>query len=285
MSRELTISSSNGSVTFGAESGIKALISVRGTGLPPVNTQWFEGVGDGATYRGARILPRVLDLPIKVVGSSREIVQQRMSLLSRILAPESGIVRLTLSLSGISYYLDTVRTGGGDWDFGSDTDGATFLKTVLTLQAGDPYWTSVDASSLTISLSGLGRGLLKSTSLSKLQVSTTSALGSVTFYNDGDAQAYPQWVITAPFDGFNLVSPSGDALTWVGTKATGYIRIDSKTGTIVDETGANQYAGLSAAPRFWTVPAGEQVGVVELTNATVDSRVDVVWHERKWVAF
>lgn len=285
MSRQLAISSSNGTLVFGEESGVRALISFRGSGLPPVNTQWFEGVGDGATYRGARILPRVVDLPIKVTGSSREIVQQRLASLSRIIAPESGLVRLTLTLGNVDYYLDTVRTGGGDWDFGADTDGETFVKTVLTLQAGDPYWTSVDASALSISLSGLGRGLIKATSLSKLRVSTTSALGAVTFYNDGDAHAYPKWVLTAPFDGFNLTSPSGEVLSWTGTKATGTLTIDSKAGTIVDETGANKYSGLAAAPRFWTIPAGQQIGSVTLVNATASSRVDVFWHERKWVAF
>ncbi len=285
MSRQIKISSIRGTLTFGDESGIKALIAVRGTGLPPVDTQWFDGVADGSSYRAARVLPRVLDLPIKIVGENRERVLERYSLFSRIIAPEAGLVRLTISLAGIEYYLDVVRTGGGDFSFESDTDGSTFLKTVLTFQAGDPYWTSVDASTMSIGLSGLGRGLLKTTSLSKLRVSSSAALGTVTFENNGDAHAYPTWTAYAPFNGFTLTSPEGQVLDWVGTKTSGYIQVDTKAGTVVDETGANQYAGLSAAPRFWLIPSGSQIGSVELAGATADSQVDVVWHERKWVAF
>ena len=285
MSRVITISSTAGSLTFGDEAGVKAQLAVRGTGLPSVNTQWFEGVGDGATYRGARVLPRVIDVPVKVVGSSRDEILNRMSTLARILAPESGLVRFTLSLGNTSWYLDVVRTGGGDWAWDADTDGTTYVKTVFTLQAGDPYWTRVDESSLSISLSGLGRGLIKATSLSKLEVSSSSALGSVTFENNGDVGAFPEWTLTAPFDGFTLTSPSGETLRWVGTKVTGKIIIDAKAGTIVDETGANQYAALDPSPRFWKIPFGETVASITLDGATADSRVDVIWHERKWLAF
>lgn len=285
MSRVITISSNAGSLTFGNDSGVKALIAVRGTGLPEVTTQWFEGVGDGAAYRGARVLPRVIDVPVKVVGASREVIASRMSQVARILAPASGMVRFTLQLGNFSWYLDVVRTGGGDWSWEDDTDGSSFLKTVFTLQAGDPYWTRVDESALSISLSGLGRGLIKETSLSKLQVSTTSALGSVTFHNEGDVEAFPLWNVYAPFDGFTLVSPSGETLRWVGTKATGHITVDSRTGTVVDELGVNRYAELDPAPRFWKIPFGETVADITIDNATEASRIDVLWNERKWLAF
>lgn len=285
MTRSLAVSSLAGSLTFGSESGVKAMIAVRGTGLPGVKTQWFEGVGDGSVYRGARILSRVIDLPIKVIGSSQEQIQNRMSNLARIFAPESGVVRLTYTIGSIAYYLDVVRTGGGDWAYDTDTDGSTFLKTVITLQAGDPYWTRVDPSSISISLSGLGRGLIKSASLSEMKVSSSAALGSVSILNSGDVGAFPSWKIVAPFTAFTLTSPSGEILEWIGTKASGYIEIDAKAGTIKDETGANQYAGLEPSPRFWQIPFGESTIGVELADATSDSRVDLVWHERKWVAF
>ena len=48
--------------------GIQALSGATGFGLPPVSIRWLEGAGDGALYRGRRVLPRDIDLPLLVVG-------------------------------------------------------------------------------------------------------------------------------------------------------------------------------------------------------------------------
>jgi hypothetical protein len=295
MTRIMSLVSSGGSVELGRSSGVRALASMRGTGLPPVQVQWFEGAGDGAQYRGARVLPRVLDLTLKVEAAGREVVRQRLGLLGRIFAPTASAVRLTVDLDAESWFVDVRRMGGGDFGWADDTDGASFLKTTLTLQAGDPYWTRVREDQRVIMPGGLGRGMLGGDhSLSQLRLSTTTSLGSTTLPNSGDVEVYPVWTIRAPFTGFALTSQRGETLAW-GTagngvsgasKTSGFIVVDMTLGTVVDELGVNRYDGLAVNPRFWAVSPGAEVVSVVLPGAVDDSTVvEVLSQPRAWVMF
>jgi len=288
MARAVTISSSAGTLNFGAESGVRARAQMRGTGLPPVNLQWFEGAGDGAQARGARVLTRTIDLPVKITGADRQSVWERFSLLAQIIAPTVDDVRLTITLDGVDWYTIVRRSGGGDPSWDEDTDGSTVLLTTITFEAGDPYWQRADQESKIITPAGLGRGLLGGVgALSGLEVSSTTALGTVNFTNTGDVDAYPMWLIEGPFTGFTLTSPDGKILQYVGTKLLGdSITIDTALGTIVNETSGNEYSGLQPAPRFWTIPKGDSVATVELLDAVgSESSVAVYWRPRKWVLF
>jgi hypothetical protein len=48
--------------------GIQVLTGVTGLGLAAKQVQWLEGAGDGATYRGRRVLARDIDLPLLISG-------------------------------------------------------------------------------------------------------------------------------------------------------------------------------------------------------------------------
>lgn len=278
---------SDGGVIDSSSFGYRIGLGIRGTGLPEVSTQWFEGAGDGATFRGGRILPRVMDIPITVYGANREQVRERMSHVGKVLALSAGDIRIKADLDGDSWYTDVRRMGGGDWSWDQDTDGKTFVKTVITVQAGNPYWIHDDEDSRVITLSGFGRGLIKTPTprLNKLKVSTNAGLGQVTFQNTGDVPAYPRWVIGAPFNGFSLVSQSGETLNWTGVKSTGFIELNTELGTIVDELGVNQYGGLGAVPRFWALPAGDSIATVTAVNATSATRVTAYWRTKRWIMF
>jgi len=118
--------------------GIQALSGATGFGLPPVSIRWLEGAGDGALYRGRRVLPRDIDLPLLVVGLDRSDLTALWSRLARML---DGKCRLRLiEDDGTSWSIDTYRVGGGDFAWGSDTDGERELRTVVTLRAPNPFW-------------------------------------------------------------------------------------------------------------------------------------------------
>lgn len=276
-SRGVSVDERGGDFRMGAKS--------RGFGMPPVANQWFEGAGDGASFRGARVLPRVLDLELKLYARSRAEIEAMISKIARLFDPRRGPVRLVAEIDGADWFVDVRREGGGDWEQGVDTDGQTFLKTIVTVKAGDPYWTRVDQESRQIVLGGLGRGLIKSTSLSKLQVSSTAAFGEVTFENTGDVDAFAIWKLEAPFSGFTLTSPDGEVLEYENAKATGFIEVNMELGTIVDELGVDKYDGLAPTPRFWAIPEGSSTATVALPDATSVTRVTVIWAPRKWVLF
>lgn len=120
--------------------GVQVTAGATGFGLPPVQTRWIEGAGDGAVYRGRRALPRDIDLPLMVVGRDRRDLTSWWSRLAALLADK---MRLRMvEDDGTSWWTDVYHVGGGQYAYGVDTDGETELYTTITLRAGNPYWTA-----------------------------------------------------------------------------------------------------------------------------------------------
>lgn len=285
--RVLSLSSRGGDLVLDGSAGVKARLEVRGMGMPDVSLQWFDGAGDGSSFRGGRTLPRTIDMPVKVYGADRAEVLTRYSRLARIMSLDNAPVTLTSDYDGQQWRLDVVRTGGGDFTHGQDTDGSTFVMTTITVQAGDPFFERVDGEGRKIAPAGIGLGLLgPGQSLVQLILSSTDGFGDVSFNNSGDVDAWPTWTFYAPFDGF-AISRDGLGLGWTGTtrKTTGSITVNTREGTVVDETGANRYGELDPAPKFFPVPVGSSTGSVVMANAAGDAHADVVWRPRKLVLF
>jgi hypothetical protein len=284
--RVMKMSSAGGEITLDGRTGVQAGLRMRGLGLPPMSLQWFDGAGDGSTYRGGRVLPRVMDMPVKIVGADRAAVLGAFSALARVLlADRYEQTRLTLTFDDDDYWIDVVRTGGGDYTFGVDTDGKTILQTVLTVEAGRPFFTRVDSQGREITPEGVGLGMLgPGQSLTSLILASTDGFGETTITNVGDVDAWTRWRLHAPFSGFALLRGSL-ALEWAGAKSSGYIDVDMLDGTVVDETGANRYGGLLPAPKFWALPPGEATVSVVLADAASESKAVVNWNPRKAVMF
>lgn len=289
MSQELLLSKGDvvldlGALLAGAEIGASALAGITGLGIPAVAGSWFEGAGDGAVWRGSRVLARDLDVPILLDGGSADQVQALLSRVATILSPKTGLARLTLVRDGERWFADVARVSGGDWSSGTTSDGERWVATLLSLRAGDPFWTREDASSFEVKVSTAGRGLLPK--LASMRLTSSQAMGSRTVENPGDAEAYPVWEIVGPGSNFTATSASGEVLRWEGTLAIGEtLTIDTQAGTVVDGTGVNRYDKMSAAPRFWSIEPGTSAVSVTLDGATTDSRITASWRPRRWVSF
>lgn len=287
MTRTLSMESRGGALTLDGSSGIRVGLKVRGTGLPPVSLQWYEGAGEGSSLRGGRTLARIMDIPIKVYANNRSEVDDLLQQISKIFAVQNAPVTLTLNLDREVWSLQVVRTGGGDWDWGADTDGSTYLKMIVTVQTdGSPYWMRQDSTGRDLTPGGVGIGLLGAgVSLAQLRLANMEGLGTVQFENVGDVDAYPNWTLHGPFTGFSLAR--GDlVLSWTGAVATGErVLIDTAQGTIVDGAGANLYGGLAPAPKFWTIPEGTSTASIVLSGAGGTSRIEVNWHPRRLAVF
>ena len=270
--------------------GTHLLGGLTGAGLPPVEARWFSGAGDGAVWRGARVSPRVLVVPLLVEGVDRVDVAARLRTLALVLTPPDpeGTDRTVLSLvepDGTVWQTAVYRTGGGDLVWGPGTDSATWATTEVELTAPDPYWTRQAPSSLTVSTGGQGRHLLPY--LSRLRLTSSATTGRRTVENPGDAPAWPVWQITGPGADFTATDAAGQALAWRSRLEGGQsLTIDTRAGTVVDGTGANRYAELAPAPRFWAVPPGTST-VWVTWEQTEPGRSLVVcrWQPRRWLVF
>ncbi|MEU8327306.1 phage tail family protein [Micromonospora sp. NPDC048839] len=261
--------------------GVQALSGVTGLGLPAVQTQWQEGAGDGGLFRGKRVPPRDIDIPIYVAGWHRSDLKARLSRLAVMLANPCTL-RLVED-DGSDWSTDVVRVGGGQYTYGVDTNGETDLRTVITLRAGDPYWTYSRATSKRITNAGAGRGLVGK--LASLKVASSQAIGTMALENElGDADAYPLWTVTGPGRDFRAISRSGESFHWTGVLAAGErLVIDTRSGTVRDGNGVNRYADLAAAPRLWRIPPGITEATASLDSTTTSSSITCTWRPRKWM--
>ncbi|MFI5942207.1 phage tail family protein [Streptomyces uncialis] len=256
--------------------GYQALAGVTGMGLPQLSAQWLEGAGDGASYRGRRVLPRDIDIPLDIVGRDRTHLSELVTRLVRVLADECT---LTVTDSSGARWSTPVRwTGGGAIDPGA---GQRDAQTVITLRAPSPYFLAEAGQTVTIGGATAAPFL---SALSAMPLAASQAIGDVQLTNDGDVAAYPVFQVYGPGDNFKAIGPDGQTLHYTGTiTATGSITVDMGAGTVRDGSGANVYRYLATAPRFWSVPPGTSTVSVALLNTTAASRIVVSWRPRKWV--
>lgn len=260
--------------------GFQVKAGVTGLGLPPVSVQWLEGAGDGATYRATRVQARDIDLPIEILANDRAELQAQLSRLALVLA--GGCTLVLDEGNGVTWSTDVHRVGGGEYAYGADTIGEREFSTVITLRAGDPYFTSSEQQVRTVGGNSATGAFLSS--LAAMNVAPSQAIGEITLINSGDASAYPVWEVTGPGDTFVATSAAGETLRWNGTLTAGQkLIVDTRKGTVVDGTGANRYDLLATAPRFWTVPPGTSTAVASLLNTTTASRITCSWYPRKWM--
>jgi hypothetical protein len=263
-------------------SGFEALAGITGFGMPKRSNRWFEGAGDGATHRGARVLPRDIDLPLIVQGTDRADLLRNLSLLSTILKTRNGPARLSVGLpGGEMWYEDVVLDGGGDWARrGAESDNKTFVRTILTLRAGDPFWTRATPENFTVIQDNSGRGLLPD--LAKMELSSAGAFGNKEVFNSGDDDAWPVWTMNGPFTSWTFTGADGEILTWTGAIALGEgLLVDSKNGTVYDFSGVNRYDGFGDSPRFWSISPGYSYVTVSAIGVDVNSKIFAEWRPRR----
>jgi hypothetical protein len=264
------------------EWGVQALAGVTGLGLPPVSVQWLEGAGDGAQFRARRVLPRDIDIPLYIFQPDRNRLKEIVWRVAQIMADEM-LLRFVED-DGSYWYVPVHRIGGGTYTYGVDTIGETELRTVVTVRAGDPFWTYSIPTQVNIGSTNQGRGLIKSSSLAHLRLSGSQASGAIVLENQGNAPAYPVWQITGPGKDLHCESAKGEVFRWSGTLDNGEtLTIDTSTATVRDGNGDNRYTELDPAPVFWAVPPGMSSAVISMEDTSSETRITATWRPRSWL--
>lgn len=258
--------------------GVQVLSGATGLGLPPVSIQWQEGAGDGAVFRGQRATPRDIDLPIVVVGRDRTHLKQVIGKYTQMLARSCRLV--FVDDDGTEWFTEVHRTGGGSFNYGQDTDGLRELRTVISLRSGDPYFTAVKSKTITAAQGSSALPFVSN--LSKLPVASSQVIGSFTMDNVGDAPAYPIWTVQGPATNPLFVSPTGQAFGFEAVIAAGETRtIDTRTGSVTDQTGASCYAELLPAPEFWPIPPGRTTGNLAVDGSDNTTKITCSFQPRR----
>jgi hypothetical protein len=261
--------------------GFQALSGMTGFGLPPLSLQYQAGAGDGATFRGQRVQPRDVDIPLDIRGRDRNELKALISRLSRVLAGDCTLI--AREPSGAEWMLKVRRAGGGDIVYGKDTIGESDAQMVVTFRAGDPFFTSVGVNTKVVNSGVSGVNAFVSNLLT-LPVASSQTFGILSLENEGDAPAYPVWTIEGPGTNLSLLSWDAKEIRWEGTLTAGQVlTIDTRTASVTRENGSNQYGYLYTAPRFWAIPPGVLSAAVAMEGTTTASRITCTWRTRKWM--
>lgn len=273
-----TLEGANGDViTFDNETYLLT-VGISGFGIPPTNVRIEESAGDGGIFRQSKRLPRDVDLPMTIFGSSRADVEAKLRRLGKILQDGQGAPKLRASYTdGTSLFLSVHYVGGGETIIDNDNAGLTWCRWVISLRAPNPFWLSGIEEEFRISTGSTGRGLLPL--LTKLRVSSSSTLGVVTVVNAGDVNAFPIWRITGPVQ--NLTIGNGQELFGFANVFSGeVITVNTENGSVTNADGDNLYARLSAAPKLFSLPPGTTGLSVLGTDTDLDFNVLLTYSPR-----
>lgn len=275
----LSLIGSNGDTIELADDGDFLLTTgVTGFGIPETNVRIEASAGNGGVWRFSKRGLRTVDLPIVVLGSDRADVETKLRRLARLLQDSNGPTRLLAEYSdGSSVYLDAHYTGGAETQFGEDA-GLTYCRWAISLQAPQPFWESATTSSFSVTSGATGRGLLPQ--LTKLKVSSSQTLGVVSVNNVGDVETFPVWTILGPVDNLTISNGTQSFSYVVSVTAGQTITIDTENSTVVDDTGANLYGNLGAAPKLFSLLPGTTAVSVLGENATSATRITCTYSPR-----
>lgn len=244
---------------------------VLGFGIPPTQVRIAESASAGGTWRNTKRGVRDIDLPILVSGTDRQDLETKLRRLSNLLQDFNGPTKIRATYSdGSAFELKAHYVGGGDIEYGPESNGKQ-AKWVISLQAPNPYWESVNPVNYTLQLLA-GRGLLKgNVSLTQLRLAGQYGFGDVTLVNPGDVVAYPTWTVTGPATSVTITQ-NGVGFTYDETVAAGdQIIIDTFSGTVVDQDGVNRYGNLAAAPKLFAINPGTQTVTIAAPGADQDT--------------
>lgn len=246
--------------------------------IPPAQVRIEESAGDGGVFRHSKRGIRTLDVPITVLGTDRADVQTKLRRLAKLTQNTFGPLIIEARYTdGERLRLSTYYTGGAEGQWGT-SGGMVWNRWTLSLQAPQPYWQSAIIQQFTITQGSTGRSLLPE--LSKLKISSSQALGQILINNSGDVPTYPSYRIIGPVTNF-AVANGGAGFSFIEPVLSGEtITVNTETGEVTDQTGANRYDILDVAPKLFRLPVGESS--LDISGESVDenSRIDVYYSLR-----
>jgi phage-related protein len=231
-----------------------------GFGMTDLNVRIDEGAGDGGRFISTRTITRSITMPIYILGSDRDDVENKYRDLAKILDNKNGAIKITAEYADSSeWVIEGYRVGGGDVTYGNDS-GITYLYTVIEIRAPYPYW-------------------------KKVAENTFSSLSNYTINNTGDVDTYVKWEIRGPMSGVVLSNANG-TLNYASAIAAGEtLIIDTENALVYSNLLPNAYGNLSGIPKMFKIPVGSSTITITPTGAGGGSSILGKWNERREVIF
>ncbi len=264
------IGANGDSITFDYENYVLNE-GMRGHGIPATQVRIDESAGPGGIWRFSKRGIREVDMAVTVLGTDRADVETKLRRLSRLVQDTSGPTILKAEYSdSTSLTLGVHYTTGAESTWGAD-EGLIWCKWVLSFKAPQPYWESTTIQSASVTTGNTGRGLLPE--LTKLKITSSQAIGVISVNNTGDVPVYPTYAVRGPVTDL-FISNGSQSFSFNTPVLPGEtITVNTATGTVTDDTGANRYSILNAAPKLFPLLPGTSSITVNGVEADTNTRI------------
>lgn len=277
------VGSNGDEIVFDNDSNYLLTEGLTGIGIPATSVGFKESASDGALWNSSKRGIREVDLPLVILGETRDEVEINLRRLSNLLQDRRGGTILRASYSGGEVWelQDGHYTGGAETVRGSGST-SHWQRWGITMQFGNPFWVRQEPESISVGSSGSSRSLIPN--LAEMRVTGSQVTGNIPIENVGDVDAYPVWKFFGPFDSVQITSQDGLSFKYTGTITAGQsITVDTEKGTVVNQAGVNKYANLSPSPKLFTIPPGaSEVGVVAI-GSDANTIISLYYQPRKEV--
>jgi hypothetical protein len=247
----------------------------QGFGVGPIIPRFRESSADGGNYVGDKVGANSIDLGLIFLGSGRLHTGELIRSMRNILRwrENQPLASLVASFpNGEILEVAIVYASGLEVEY-SDALPEIFSATVA-VTAPSPFWVARDALQFAVDADTSGTPFLDN--MSGLPVTSSNVIGQVQITNLGDVPADLTTIIRGPSSGATTILINGVGYVFTAS-LTGSETITVARGplgvTVTDQTGANRYASLGAAPKFPQLPPGENVVNVTMVGATSASRI------------
>ena len=134
--------------------GWQAQPGALGFGAPERQAGWSEKLGSGATRTQRRYSRRQVDIQLYCYTSSAASLDTFYSQLLAMSSADTVILRATEedATPVTSWDLICENMSGAGFSYGVDTDGRTIIKTMISLEAGNPFWRATTETVLTYTI-------------------------------------------------------------------------------------------------------------------------------------
>lgn len=172
---------------------------------------------------------------------------------------------------GSSFYIPAVYDSGAEGAYSEAPD--EFADLPLAFACPNPYWTSVDLTSILFTPAAGTSAFLDD--FITLPVESSNIIGDVAVVNTGDVASPISWLVTGPAATFGVTADSG-SFAFNGALAEGEVVKITRAATgwsVTGADGSNRYDLLDGVPVFPTAAPGSTDIVLAATGVGVATSV------------
>jgi len=233
----------------------------------------------GAYISGIQVKPRILEVPVFVLGNNRNDFLDRMAYLAKYLDPVNGDGTLRYTRpNGTIRELSCRMSAIFDDSSQNRLFGAKGTQVVIQFKAYDPYWYPQSPTTASYGVSAPSAFF----PFFPLVVSPDGLSGGATINNPGDAPAWPIWDITGPGSDIALINnTTGYRLDMSTTSISAgeHLIIDTRPGFKTAEVdGVSVFDEIDNTSTLWPFVVGNNSVTLQLTGATGATLAEVEFY-------